>query len=89
MEEFHSGSSIELGTKVVRCIVEIEGLLTSVTQGVQQTNERSAQIRAGKSLERCFNLLSNIVFIMNQPLPDILIFSSRNRSISSLLGSSS
>ena len=42
----------------LRCIVEIEGLLTLVTQAVQQTNCRVAQIGTGEGPECCFDLLS-------------------------------
>ena len=41
----------------IRCIVEIEGLLTLVTQAVQQTNGRGVQVGTGEGLERCFDLL--------------------------------
>ena len=41
----------------LRCIVEIEGLLTLVTQAVQQTNGREAQVGTGKGPKCCFDLL--------------------------------
>ncbi len=42
----------------LRCIVEIEGLLTLVTEAVQQTNCRVAQVGTGEGLKRCFDLFS-------------------------------
>ena len=41
----------------LRCIVEIEGLLTLVTQGIQQANRGDAQVGTGKGPKRCFDLL--------------------------------
>ncbi len=42
----------------LQCIVEIEGLLTLVNQGIQQANRGVAQVGAGKGQGRYFDLLS-------------------------------
>ncbi len=50
--------NIGQGMVRLRCIVEIEGLLTLVTQGIQQANRGVAQVGTGKGPKRGFDLLS-------------------------------
>ena len=52
--------NIDQGMVRLRCIVEIEGLLTLVNQGIQQANRGVAQVGAGKGQERCFDLFSYV-----------------------------
>jgi len=52
--------NIGQGMVRLRCIVEIEGLLTLVKQGIQQANRGVAQVGTGKDPKRCFDLFSYV-----------------------------